>query len=511
MSVGWRLLLVNVLANASGAALAIFYLTQLRVIGTRETELASRGTLHALAIAVPILAAAVLDGRRRFRPLGAWIRSSEQDAGPPAELQRRALELPLSAALRSYVGWVVAGAVSSLHAGLAGPPAEPGRLPIAQILIGTVGIAGPIAAVVSYFAVERVWRPVVPRFFPRGGLRELPAFRLPMRQRLLVLFAVGVAPVVVLALLTYDLAAQIATSPDPSRLLPRLYQLDLLVVGVSILAAIVLARSVAASVVEPLEQLGRHFERVRRGDLELRAPVTSNDEIGELADGFNAMVDGLRREETIRELFGRYVTREVAEHAIRHGAAPGGELLEASVLFADIRGFTTLTERSAPEALIAMLNRYYRLASAVIVEHGGMINKYGGDSLLAVFGTPLNPADDHARRALAAALDLPAALERFNADQRRRAEPTIEIGIGVATGPILAGNVGSDDRLEYTVIGDAVNVASRLQAMTRELDATILVADGTARAIADGHALEQVGQLPIRGKHEPVVVYAARR
>ena len=131
--------------------------------------------------------------------------------------------------------------------------------------------------------------------------------------------------------------------------------------------------------------------------------------------------------------------------------------------------------------------------------------------LLAVFGTPLNPADDHPRRTFAAALGLSAALERFNVDQLRRGEPRIGIGIGVTTGSVLAGNVGSDERLEYTLIGDAVNVASRLRAMTRELDATIPVADGTARAIADRHALEELGPLPARGKREPVIVYAVRR
>jgi len=133
------------------------------------------------------------------------------------------------------------------------------------------------------------------------------------------------------------------------------------------------------------------------------------------------------------------VTREVAEHAIQFGAAPGGELIEASVLFADIRGFTTLTEASDPATLIENAESLLSAGIVVVVAHGGMVNKYGGDSILAVFGTPLNPADDHAVRAFAAAVDLPEALERFNADQLSRGEPQIEIGIGIATGPILAG------------------------------------------------------------------------
>jgi adenylate cyclase len=211
-----------------------------------------------------------------------------------------------------------------------------------------------------------------------------------------------------------------------------------------------------------------------------------------------------------RRLFSLYVTPEVAEHAIRHGAELGGQLAEASVLFSDIRGFTSITEKMEATALIALLNRYFDAMSDAIVAHGGLVNKFGGDSLLAVFGTPLNPAQEHALQAVQAAQAMLAALQAFNADQMRRGEPALRTGIGVATGPVIAGNVGSDERLEYTVIGDTVNLASRLQALTKDLDAPVLLGSTTAEAVKARVALIPMGDIDVRGKKAPVQVYSLR-
>jgi adenylate cyclase len=219
------------------------------------------------------------------------------------------------------------------------------------------------------------------------------------------------------------------------------------------------------------------------------------------------MVSGLQQEEVVRHLFSLYVTPEVAEHAIQYGAELGGQLTSASVLFSDIRGFTSLTESLAPDTLIALLNRYFQAMSAVIARRGGLVNKFGGDSLLAVFGTPLNPDPDHAWSAVQAAQAMQAALEQFNTDQARRGEPQLRIGIGVASGPVVAGNVGSQERLEYTVIGDTVNLASRLQSMTKELGVSTLLSEFTAQAVQGKVSLEAIGRVAVRGKQEPVEVF----
>ncbi len=209
-------------------------------------------------------------------------------------------------------------------------------------------------------------------------------------------------------------------------------------------------------------------------------------------------------------LFSLYVTPEVAEHAIEYGAELGGQLAEASVLFSDIRGFTSMTEKMEATALIALLNRYFDAMSDAIIAHGGLVNKFGGDSLLAIFGTPLNPAQDHPAQAVEAAQAMLAALETFNTNQAQRGEPTLRIGIGVATGPVVAGNVGGEERLEYTVIGDTVNLASRLQTMTKDLDVMVLISNTAAEAAKERALLIPIGDIAVRGKKDPVPVYSLR-
>ena len=279
-------------------------------------------------------------------------------------------------------------------------------------------------------------------------------------------------------------------------------------VGVAV-ASLVLAIATAAflgrSLVRPLRELEKAMHRVESGDLEVRAKTNGrNDEIAHLAHSFNNMVEGLERERLVRDLFGQYVSPEVAALAIERRGRLEGQLVEATVLFVDIRDFTGLSERLAPHLLIRALNRFLSAASAAVAGEGGMVNKFGGDSILAVFGTPLNPAPDHAAHAVRAALAVLAAVDRFNAEERDPDHLDLRVGIGVATGELVAGNVGGDDKVEYTVIGDAVNLASRLQALTKETGQRVLVSDVTARAAGAAASFSTVGDVTVRGKREPV-------
>jgi adenylate cyclase len=373
--------------------------------------------------------------------------------------------------------------------------------------------------------VERLWRNEIPLFFADSSLQETPAFRLTVRRRLLILLGMSTIPLFLAAAVGYGHAADVAAVPDPAlraAMLPNLARLELYIVGMGLLVSIGLAVTLGRSLAEPLETFSRKMAAVEEGHLEERMAVTSNDELGVLAEGFNAMVEGLGREEVIRRLFGHYVTPQVAEHAIEQAAAlprttgalslldgaDAAALGEATVLFTDIRGFTALTEQMGPEALIRLLNRYFRIASAIITEQGGLVARLGGDSLLVIFGSPLNPSEDHAERGVRAAWGLLPALAAFNQSQVRRGEPRLRIGVGLATGLVLAGNVGSEERLEYTVLGDAVNLASRLEAMTKELQVPILLDETTAQAVATWAPLRPVGQVEVRGQSAPVQVFA---
>ena len=278
------------------------------------------------------------------------------------------------------------------------------------------------------------------------------------------------------------------------------------VAAVSLVLAIVVALVVSRTVIRPLRDLDHAIEQVDEGDLGVRVPVTGTDELGRLAESFNGMVAGLARERVIRDLFGQYVTPELAEAAIEHRGQLDGQLVTSTVVFIDIRDFTGISESLPATELIRMLNRYFDRMARVIVDAGGLVNKFGGDSLLAVFGSPLNPASDHADRAVRAVLTLEESLASFNEEQRSMFLPEIMIGVGVASGDVVAGNVGSSAKLEYTVIGDAVNVASRLQAMTKEVGESILFSAETARLATGVAQFTSCGALDIRGKSRPLTV-----
>jgi adenylate cyclase len=284
--------------------------------------------------------------------------------------------------------------------------------------------------------------------------------------------------------------------------------LELGVAGASLALSVLMALFVARRFIRPVRELQGSMRRVEGGELDVAAPVRSNDELGQLAMGFNRMVEGLRREALIRDLFGQYVTPELAEAAIEGRGQLDGQLVTCTVLFADIRDFTGIAEALPATRLIKILNQYFARMSAVVVEERGFVNKFGGDSLLAVFGTPLNPDAEHAACGVHAALRMRTELAEFNREQDDAWLPQIMIGIGIATGDVVAGNVGSETKLEYTVIGDAVNVASRLQAMTKELDKPILANGETARAGAEVASFARVGKVAIRGKARPVDVFS---
>ncbi len=285
----------------------------------------------------------------------------------------------------------------------------------------------------------------------------------------------------------------------------RIAHVEVGVAAASFVLALATAALVGRSLVRPLRGLEEAMHRVEGGDLEVRAKTNGRrDEIAHLARSFNSMIEGLERERLVRDLFGQYVSPEVAALAIERKGQLEGSLVEATVLFVDIRDFTALAERIPPETLIRTLNGFLSEGSAAVAREGGMVNKFGGDSLLAVFGTPLNPAEDHAARAVRAALDILGAVERFNSHSQESASLKLRVGVGIATGGVVAGNVGGEHKVEYTVIGDAVNLASRLQTLTKETGQPILLSDATARAAGAVATFTTVGDVIVRGKQEPV-------
>lgn len=376
-----------------------------------------------------------------------------------------------------------------------------------QIFLSVGIVAGGTTSILIYFIIERYWQPYLPVFFPDGDMSRIPSLRPSIFQRLFVLFLLGIMPPIVMAGLSYDLVSKRISQEVTLDLLSNLRAIYLFVLGVSFLVAIFLAFSVGMSLIRFSKELLLAMKKVAQGDLETSLLVTTSDEMGKISQGFNTMLEGVKQEKFVRRLFERYVGAEVATHLIEEKETIVPELVEATILFVDIRKFTSLTESLPPTELMRLLNRFLSEMSEAVVENHGLINKFIGDSIMAIYGTKLNESQNAADEALATAFLMLSRLEIINHIHEREGLPTLKIGIGIASGKILAGTLGQGERVEYTFIGDAVNLASRLEGMTKKYHTPVLLDFATVKLLSVQSCYE-VGKVLIRGKEEPVQVFS---
>lgn len=273
----------------------------------------------------------------------------------------------------------------------------------------------------------------------------------------------------------------------------------------SVLAAVLMGRRLA----QPLERLAGAAGRIERNDLEDFEPLAGSriDEVNAASRAFNGMIEGLRDRQRIRDLFGRYVPKEVAERVLKDpkGISLTGEKREVSLIFSDLQGFTSLAETMPPEAVVKLLNAYFESVCRIIIDHGGIIVDFIGDAVFAMFGAPENQPD-HAARALAAAMDLDRFATQFAATQRAAGVALGQTRLGVHTGMATVGNVGSRDRLKYSATGDVVNTSSRLEGANKNFGTRILASAETLRQ-AGGVPSRSVGEIVLKGRSEALPVY----
>ncbi len=263
---------------------------------------------------------------------------------------------------------------------------------------------------------------------------------------------------------------------------------------------------IVRSLLRPIRILSRGMTQVASGDLGVRLPVTSNDEIGELTGRFNDMVGGLRERERIRETFGRYVDESVAATILeREGdGVLAGEQREATILFTDIEGFTTVAEALAPDQLIDALNQYLETVLEPIGRHGGVVNSFTGDGLFASFNLPL-PCEDHAGAAVRAAIDIQRAIGSRVFGDLGLAFAT---RIGINTGTVIGGSVGAGRRVAFTLLGDTVNLAARLEQLNKDYGTRILVSGSTRRACGEAFVFTPHGDVPVRGRSDVAALFS---
>lgn len=282
----------------------------------------------------------------------------------------------------------------------------------------------------------------------------------------------------------------------------RILIITLLSLSVGIVGSIVLATFLA----QPIRRLTQGVRAIGSGKLDYRIDVTTSDELGELTQSFNVMAESLHKKKLIEEAFGRYVTKQVAEEILKHPEQInlGGKRQVVSVLFADIRGFTSLAERIEPEEVVRTLNEYLTLMTKVVFKHDGTLDKFLGDAVMAVFGAPIF-YPDHALRAILAALDIRKEVGALNEKRKAAGMDQVEIGIGINAGEVVTGTIGFEERMEYTVIGDNVNIAARLEALAGE--GQILISPSIYEAVSHRVSVRILNPIRLKGRKKPLQVY----
>ena len=274
--------------------------------------------------------------------------------------------------------------------------------------------------------------------------------------------------------------------------------------AVSVTVSLWLTNLLTDSVVTPIGALREAAEQVGRGDLRVRVPLTSGDETGELARAFNAMVDGLARRERLREAFGAYVDPALAERVEEEAIDLSGDEVEATIVFLDVRGFTSFAESAPAHDVVSGLNELFECVVPTVLEHGGHANKFVGDGLMAVFGAP-ERREDHAEHAVRAAMEIARKVGNGDGGDLR-------VGLGVNSGTVVAGTLGGGGRLDFTVIGDAVNTAARVESATRETGDDLLITDATLARLPGELAREfsERDAVELKGKQERIRLFGPR-
>lgn len=474
-------LALSVLVAVTGALLTLLY--------TPSLSIADLAIVMALSCLIYVVDGALVVGpiRRGFAPVERWSEEANERTAraawlaaadlPFVPLRRRSSYAAVTAAI---VLWDVVGARRLGLSTTSFLLFIPG-----SYLVWLYWVA------LRFFTMEQLVRPLLADIgsgLPDGG--GIERTRMSLARRFLV-------AVPAIAVFAGTIVAGVVGD----------HELPTLALGVAVsLVAVALIGSwlivlLADSVAGPIGDLRVAADRVGAGDLEVRVPVVSVDETAALARSFNSMVAGLRERERIRAAFGTYVDRDVAEHILKEGTSLAGEEVEVTMMFLDVRDFTGFAERSSAPAVVAALNRLFELIVPLIHEHGGHVDKFVGDGLLAVFGAPRRQ-DDHADQALRAGVAIERAV-------REQGPDALAIGIGLNSGPVVAGNVGGAGRLEFSVIGDAVNVAARVESATRQTGDVLLLSENTERLLrGDSVALEPRPGIPLKGKRDPVMLYA---
>ena len=439
--------------------------------------------------------------RLGYRQAAIQKNGGEVEPGLLTKARRRAINAPLLIPSLALLPWGLGATVAY---------AQPVEKALGTQLALNSLMAGAVAVITSLFLAELVLRTyIAPRLFRAGNLRGVPGgivLRLSTRM-LLLAAAICILPLSYYHLLLLAGNFQLSQGVAGDFIIRNLHAYSRFIAPVfgvlGLGLTVVLARSFAA----PLRAMEKATERIEKGDHGSPVRVVSNDEIGVLGDSMNSMMAGLRDRARILDQFGRLVDPRIRDYLLDDGQRLAGRRKEVVVFFCDIRSFTALSERIPPEEVFTLLNGYFTVLADVIERFGGHVDKYIGDAVMAVFGLfDDRPMAHHCRQAHDACLAIRQELARFNAERAAAGSEAIRIGMGLHVGEVLAGKLGSEERFEYTVIGDTVNVASRIESLTKKFDTDLILTDSVLRNA--GATANATYRVKVRGREEPITIHA---
>jgi adenylate cyclase len=419
--------------------------------------------------------------------------------------KKRVTHSPITISLLGFLGWEISAILIILRINEIYPDAHLASLTTIGILFPMWGLF-VFAFCYSFIDfLNKVF--ILPIIFPNGGLGEyVKGVRFSIITKQIIFWVSGTLfpiAILVLGLLfrsnknIFDLWNLVQSD--------ALLQLVLVVIFISLLLAFYFADSIQI----PLNKIEKATDKIKEEKFDTRVYIYSSDELGKLGDAVNEMAEGLAERERIKDTFGRIVDPRVRDYLLSNEQSLGGKVVDATILFSDLRDFTKLSEKRKPEDVLYLLNRYFQEMSNAIEVHSGFINKFIGDAILAVFGTPL-PMTNHAEQALLTALEMQKNLDKLNLSLQEEGFPTLDMGIGIHTGSLLAGNIGSQNRMEFTVIGDTVNTASRVEGLCKGLRQNLLVSENTVAHLPE-HLKSKFslqGEFELKGRETKEKIYS---
>ena len=493
----------SLLPNIVGSIFNIWYnLTNIKPLLTEDqTTRFLTVVSYYNALVYPVLVTGVVLWLWSVRTTRAkLVQGLPVDAGELKRSQQKVINLPWSFAMIGCIGWFCCIPVFLYVMNSSSEPLHPHvrvHLPI------SFTIAGLIAVTQSLFVAE--WcavRLLYPTFFPDGGAAKTEgAYTLGLVGKGLIwAVAVVVCPVVSLLMLL--------VAPTEMIEFEWFAWFAAAVSAVSILFGLISAFAIWRLVTEPVDHLRKAAQRVGAGDLAARVDITRSDDFGPLIDEFNLMVSGLNEKQLIQETFGRHVGVQAAREIMAQGGELTGREKVISVMFVDLRNYTARSSNLEPAAVVTMLNLFMSEMVGIVESNNGMINKFLGDGFMALFGAA-QATDRHADDAVQAGREMLIQMESVNRKLVLSAgDPELAIGIGIHTGPAIVGSIGSESRREYTAIGDTVNVASRIESLTKQLKTSLLFTNSTRDMLVGEHRMKEFLPQHVKGKTEPVQIFS---